>query len=1356
MRRILPLLLLASSVLAEDAAELVRRARVRQEHGNYEGARQLAERALREDPSCVAALEMAFLCQDSGAAVESRLHYISHAPELDLNATRKFLGALASTVIVLPDDLCCGVERAALSPEGDVGRTCGPWRPWEWPWSLTEVNPACGPLRQEAFGSMGRRHAEGLQEVERRLEREGVTDAVCWAWLAACYHHLGDAEGAHRCRARARPVTLDERLACSHAAFRCSDDTSEWWGQREEKLLDDVATLEPDGESEFPGWSSSASKALVARHDIVGLARLADAELDRAPIGGAIDATEAVKAILETWLPDEAVAALRDAPGPAAACLRAHLLDCMLQEDDALTLLEATTRDHPGFVHGWGELSRLADKLGLGAIALDAASQALRGAIEAGRPVDPEWLVVHVKRLTAGGRMNEAVSVVHWATESPVWHRFQRELIRSGPDTPLPAALLLTLGEDLPEGEWPWANWLARLFTNATDAETIALVLDRLRQKGRPDAPWIRWGDFQIRGFRHALLRARVFASRDAWSAAEDHLARRLFCQPTPETDVHELLVRLRFEIEHDEEILALPGAAYLVSLLFDAQLQADEARAWRAKAYSSGFRTPGLLIDMLEDGEPVLDELARLDPVAARFEVAMRSGDPDHVRGFLEEDEAAPWQLSRAHHAIGRLTGVRPDSTASSEQWVSVDAKRGWELLQSSLYLARRGLEGHASWFGPVEFSGMSLDELLEYARPPTLDNTDWLAAIARRAREGGEETLPRILDRPQGPSIAEGLFPKDLPGSPQAHLAVLRSLGERHPQDLRWAWMTARLAARHRMRDKAGEPLSRVLAGRARSARSFDETIEATNEWDIDSVFFAKYLRLQRSDPLSVLMTAFGPPPEKEQLRVEILPALLASSRDDAEKAQVAQLYEGLGLREQAGEILSPLADSADRGVRWTVWRRSHFARPKNPAAAIAMAAEPGWTETQAVELWAWAAAEAAVAGLEDEAMEALHEMWKHGFVSREGTSPYEVATPFVNFGSGRVLPLVDLVSKQLQAPSPPPWLSHVAVAIARFPPDEESRQVVARSHELGAATRAGWRQWAASQPEGPALGACRRFLEGTREGGDAYEAAGVIPNLASLLFECGRPQEAVECLRAWSKRCGPITWHDRRGPNAYTLSDVWGGSPFSPLSAFSDGFLPPSVLVGQALSHGWRPREAHAEFERAIAENWPADVKEGCLRALAAIQLEVVCPDAPPSIEKTSTAPTWGQAPEDLRAELTRKLVPTLLRVMREDRSVEMRQEAYARLQRVHRGCPSTRPDFVDDLLARTEDLSPPAPSDVRRWEALLAGADPSERERVEAKLGGLGMRALPLLRALRGSSDPEAASRAETILEELAAP
>ena len=156
------------------------------------------------------------------------------------------------------------------------------------------------------------------------------------------------------------------------------------------------------------------------------------------------------------------------------------------------------------------------------------------------------------------------------------------------------------------------------------------------------------------------------------------------------------------------------------------------------------------------------------------------------------------------------------------------------------------------------------------------------------------------------------------------------------------------------------------------------------------------------------------------------------------------------------------------------------------------------------------------------------------------------------------------------------------------------------------------------------------------------------------------------------------------------------------------------------------------------------------------MAAIEMEVVSPDRPPSLEERCEAPTWGQAPDDLRAEFTRKCVPTLLRIMREDRSADMRREAYLRLQRVYRDCPSTRSDFVEDLLARTEDSIPPLPDDVRRWEVLLAGADPSERERAEAELGGPGMRSLPLLRALRGSSDPEAAARAEAILEELAAP
>lgn len=1359
MWRILPLVMLASSVLAEDPIELVRRARVREDHENREGARVLLEQALMMDPSCGAALErLAWF--DGSEGVESRLRYLTQARPLDLDTARKFLRDLAGIVIVLPDELCHRIERAALSPPGSEARTCGPWLPWERPWAPAEALSACGPLRQEASGSLGRRHAEGLLEVEGRLDREGITDVECWAPLAVALHRVRDADGARRCLARARPVTLDERISCVMAAMAVSDDPFSWWRLHGEAFIEDAVGQGPAKEQLLIRLSHYARRALEADRDLLGLVRLAIAEMETASVGSGFAGSKSLATILTHWFPDEALPALQDLPGPGAACLRAHLLAEMLQEDAALSLLEETVKSNPSYLPAWTELFLLRDKCDLATSALEAGKRAFQGAIEARAPVDPRWLRRYVELLAACGRTEEVVSVTRQAATTSTWPQCLAALRGIKPRAIPSADLVRALREDLPKSEWFWTH-LSTCFTIAPDAETIAWVLDELRRRG-PHTRWPSWREFEIHGFRHALLRARVLASRDTLSEMEDQLARQLFRPSSPDYDVPELLVRLRVEIEADAEFLALPGAAYVVSLLLDGQLQVEQARLWRKKAFASGFRSPGLVFDMIADGEPVLDELARLNPLAARLEEALRSSDPDRLRAFLEEDEATSSAIRHARHALVRQTGEWTEAAILDDESLFGAAKRRWALLQTSLRQAEWALHNQAAELhASADLRKMTLEQLLERTDPDDVDDAEWLRAARERVREGGQEALSRILDRPQGPSIAAELVSSSSPGPLDAHLTVLRTLEERHSRDLRWAWARAQIAAQHELNDEAGQALSRVRAGRTRSARFFLETMELPVGRDVGLGALAEYLRLRNDaspwDLASSLDIVASSPLGKE-IGAELLSALLARCGDDSERPRMADLARSLGLDEEERAILAALGDSKDRRVRYGVhaWRRSHSLDPEDVDESLALAAESGWTDLQAVELWARASAQAAAAGREEEALDALHEVWNHGFVRREGTSPYEVATSFVNFGFQKTVPLVDLVSKHLEDANPPPWLPHVAASIFRFSPDARFRQVVVRSYELGAATRQGWIEWAASRPEGQTLTECRQFLRGAREGPDAYEAGYVILRLANRLFEGDRTEEAVECLHAWAERCGPFGWLDHQGPGPYMPLDGWDDCPFPPLYAFEGDLRPPSVLVGLALCHGWRPREAHAEFERALAETWTPGVREGCLRAMAAIELEVVLPDAPPSVEERREARTWGQAPDDLRSEFTRKCVPTLLRVMREDRSADMRREAYVRLQRVYRDYPSTRPDFVDDLLSRTEDSRPPEPSELNRWKDLLAGADPSERERAEAELGKAGLGALSVLRALLRSSDPEAAARAEAILEELAAP
>lgn len=1357
MGKLLPFFLALAAFA--DVDTLVRRAQVRLDHENSEGARALLEEALAEDPTNGPAL--ALLARASGwEDVESRLRYLENGVPLDRDVVVDFLGL---HVVDLPDDACLRLERCAMAPPDAVDCPSGPGLPWQRISPSQSPLPASGPLRQESLGSFGHRHRDSLRRIADRFEREGFSDPTAWAHLAKDLFRAADAMASRRCLGRSDPVTLDERVAYAEAALRVSPDPYAWWSQNGDELLADLSARGPVPSSYLHGLVSDATDLVVAHRDLVGLARILITDLEVSEVGSQVRGRPFTGTLLAHWLPDIALPALADMKGPGAACLRALLLDDLRQYDQALALLQETVTQTPSYVLGWVLLARLWAEGDRASEALDAAGHVASLALQAHATISWEWIDWHARLLAAAGASDELITLARMDETG----RYMLSIAKSGPEGLLAGEripLLRTVARD-PSGEA--FELIGACFSRATDADTVAWALDAWsRGPGRGSEPYVP-DSFEIPGFREGLLRARVFASKCTLSDREDALCRALFRERSPGEDMPLLFVRVRAELEADGDFLALPGSAYVMSLLFDPHLQSEQAHGWRTRAYDAGCRTRGLLLDLLNDGAPVLPDVAKVDPVEARLEEALRSPGQELLKAFLQEDEARPSQHLRARHALRMRLGDWPWQVESRWSYNEPTPEVAWRALQHNLNRAEMSLLG-MGWISSPPYSPRStatepsVDDLVSLAERGLWENADWSDAVDRAIAARGPEAFIKLVDGSWGPSAARGVLGR-VPSSERGpFVAGLRSLEGRHPLDLRWSWLRAEVALSDSDMAEADDAFARLDQASSQSPFLLREKRSLVRDAQVADTLFDQYMRVRAGDPFGAVLASFQVKPRRpdgELLSPSMVSALAARCLSDEDREGVWRLAKDFYVEQPAAPILAVLSKSADRAIRLRALAEMRLSGTLPDAASSrAIANEDGWTDAQAAVLWGWAAMDAAREGKGDDAIAGLERSWAHGLVGgvRRRKWPEPVLQPGASLAEeASLLPLVDA---HVRMAAPPACLWQVVAMIAPRRGDlgRDSGDLLSLAYEHGAATREAWYAWVASLPAGQVVPECRRFLETVREGGEAWTARYVIQSLVASLFERDRIEDGIACLRAWAERCGALVPDASNGPSPFVYEGDRAERTFSPQQAFEGGYFPTRVVLAIELDSIGRPAESHEELERALAEPCTQGVREGCQRALAGIELGVVAPNHPRDTEDPKRVPKWGRPPQAFQEECRRRCVKSLFRILRENHSERIRREAWLRLQRVYEQCPAERGAFVEDLLERSGAAVLPAEEEVRRWGKLLANEDISDRERAETDLRAKGMDALPLLRALRASTDAEVRSRAESILEELAAP
>lgn len=1340
-------LIVAASLASADALDLVRRAQTRSDHGNNEGAIELLERALAEDPTCGPALAR-LISMDREGNSELRLRYLADARPIDAVVAKDCIDHFVRWGVVLEDEVCLRIERAALSPTDGEERVCGPCRLGDLPQVPEAFPPAAGPLRQEAHGSRGHRHRDGMRTAAARLDEERLDDAACWALLARALARLGDVELARRCIERAHPTTIAEQVEVAVAHLEVDTEPYAWWQANGGGLLDAMSAAGPGAEFDWQGLFPIARRLLFDRRDLAGLLHVAAVEVDTGAFRWEpCDTT--LTWVDSGWHPEEVLRAAEDLPVPGAACVRALFLSRMRQEDAALALLEDTTRRWPDYAPGWMVLAVRFLRDDRCALAVDAWSHAVSLGVAAGVSSDIDAQPSFLGVVAACDRKDALLSLLRGRTN------LVPQVLYWIPDALSLGDLLALARQALDASPRDAGPILVACLERADDSETLEWVIagfDRVEEaNGAALTPMLG-----IRNFRQAVALASVLAARPALTRAQDRLARALFARATPRTDARDLLFRVRVELEGDETFLSRPGASYLLSLLTDPYLQPEQARAWRMRAYDSGYRPPGLLRDLARCGEPVLDELARLDPATARFEEALRSRDPARLRAFLEEDEAWEAQLLDARHELRTLVGGWPEGGLPDEEDEGpVDhARRLWDLLRRD---PREAEAAQERWEGsrrasPPQFE--DLEDLVRAAADPEGGVGRWEGALVAAVADRGEDALRHVLDRPAGPRIADALFVRDTHLS-EPHLRVLEALQSKHPLDLRWTWARTYRAVRLLPPDEVDRAFATLRAASSRSAHLLREIRQMVHERPRVDELAESYFRIRADEsPRSVAVSLSSPFTMLGSVDRLTLPLARLWTRDE-DLLRLALLPSYFVRPEQAAELLAKLTSSTDPAVRFRALVRT---RSVDAAAWSALAEEPGWKDADRALICGYRAVALDSSGRGDDAIDALMEMWRSGIEADALGTPYRQSQWLdTRVGVEESATILKAIESRLEAPEAPISLWYFAerVASRRSHLGEDTSETLSRAFEHGVATRDSWIAWLARRPEGNALEAFRAFLEQVRSGREAYSVGYVAQSAAIALLEKGRTAEALDCVRAWVERCGPLAAEDWHGANPFPYAGDPQSRPFSPFQAFDGDFRPPHVNAAIALERLWLTSEAHVEFQLAVAEPCPELVREGCLRALAGIELDLVASDDSPESRRDNPPPPWGRLSPEREADLAARVVPSLLRVCRGDRSPNIRHEAYERLKRIYDVCPAHRRAFVEDLLARRAPLDP-ADGEVGRWRARLVQDDPTAREAAEGELRELGMSALPVLAALRDSDDPEVSTRAEAILEELAAP
>ncbi|GEM_PF-3595110 len=1343
-------LLVALAATGEaDVEELIRRADVRIAHGNVDGAILLLEEALREDPSSAAAMDrMARHCREM--SLEFLFRYLRDARPLNrerVDGLIPFLGPFD-----MPDEAWRRVERDALLPADAWEEAAGPFLPPAIPDRLPPWLPAVGPLRSEVFGSPTHRHRERLAEIAARWEADGVVDPCLWATLARMCEQIGDEEARKRGLARARAESLEDRMACATIPQLESVEPESRWLEVFEPILDELekGQVRQDGTWLWYWFFASCTTAATRLGEDSAILRVA--KLDARTARPGPDAARRLRsAIAKGWEGTsmyEVYEALRDDQDPVAGCMRAILLDEMLQYDRALGELDQVMSRHPDAWLPHAVLLTLAGEPA-GAVQRRSAQFLLRAALAAwdagiapdtrdllrvaGWTGDPGDEIEVSRRLLQGEPPPERVldMLRHWDYQrgAPV------ELLAE-------AVMRLPRWVDIDRVDEPRdpREVLARIAFRERRADIVLAILDGLvprRAATVGEELRVKFGG--AADFAQLLELLRRFASDATPSWTCDAVVRAFLRNGAQ--DVPFDFCRAREKLSEDRAFLALPGAWYVVSLLFDPAFQREEAVAARKAAYAAGCRAPGLLLEMAEEGEDVVHDLGRVDRPAARLFRALRSEGTEALLAFFDEDEATAEQVVRAEDELLRRGGRPPSPTPRiAPSWRLVNALhhrvKEWapagEVARAILeYAESPNRACLLRWRSLAPFLSPGLEESLEEAWPrpiphptPTVANRiKWVSQgfsndeagfreLSEVLRAGGEEALGQILRGPRGVEVA-----RDYRYGPlQADLGLglvsaARQIAAERPLDLRWIQVEPQLPSGATPSRSDAEVRGVLNAAALRTPDAVASEINRAADDEARKNAIDRFLELTREDTPREVLRSIDGVCENARLTTSVVERLMENSHLEGDEAALSAYAQRWGHPEVSAALDRELVQSADPHLRCRAMARCIRRDPAgfDAEGLLATPVPQGRTDQELLTLWKHIGQGAverkdAVAlwkcfeGMWDDATLCfIYDPWFREQV--RGWVAEKVAPTWAWYLARSV------VTDAGAAPIEPP------------PGDELARRGVYL------------RYWLATEKELPA-GATARSVEqvlgSCPSGRPAYETHYLVREFVRRLIRNGRRDEAIACADLWADRNGAVAppegvqewnWVGILDPNARR--------PQPDLRDYPGGEWPRGIHAAFLLADVGLPDVAAERMDAAIAEAAP-DFAESLLLRSARLRIDAKRPS---------------------------EAVPLLSRLARGSLSSVVRRSACRELVALA-SVPQARPALMQDLIERLEGLPDAPPERVEAWERRLGAEDSSVRQAASDELEAMGGTALPLLLALRRSPDLEVRARAEALLSDLA--
>ncbi len=1306
-------LLLCAVAARADVETLLRRAETRVAHGNEEGARELLKQAASEAPTDGRVLGRLADMEPWGEATR-HFEYLMQATPLAPVVASGLLHELRGRVIEVPGELLAEVERATLLPSEDTEEAAGPWRAWDLAERLPPALPSAGPLRCEASGCPGPSHRGMLRAVAERFVRERLEDAACWAELAVLLKQIGDQAGAEDALARAQPRSLNERLVVGECAMRVTTEPHAWWRENGPPLLAAVCEgADQAFEGHLDDFCRQALDVLPEARDLEGLVALVrswTACNDSAYAPGLHRAV--VRELNGTLALDEAYLALGDDSDPVRACLRATILREMLQDDRCIETLERAAESWPDDPAPCACIEDFCGDCRIPTLRLRAIERLREIARRSGQPLYWDGELVDLTQDLMG--TEAALSRTRELLRQASSLQDVRPLAGFWADRPSGPTLAIDLLDAIErlrfvgekhQRKCDLGDTLRICLPAGQTTRWLSLLADATREEGIETGRELAHS--VVQGEVYAPVRGLLaaFAGIAAPSEAQDAFLRELVDVSDAARDIPLPFARLRATIDADPGFLRLPSAAYVLSMLQDRIFDRDRLPALRRAAYLAGCRAPGLLRDMVRAGE----DAPECDATELRLVRALRSAGVGDLVAFLDDDEASQDQLGEALRELARRKGASSAGSASP-----MDSEEARGLLRLTLqFIDARPQAGSAA---------RAAATLLE---EPSVSNVD----IIYRSRKSQAPTLHAAIERHLGP-----LFPAstgdpwtiEVSDSPEGRacaarggdlVANLRASAARHPLDLRWVdWETSIQAPGPTVPRSKQQVAEELAPARSRNPDFLRERLSESHNAAEATRLASEYVAARRADPPALVISdlSIG---DKEvwQLILRELAPRCRTVGDLHVFSYIAHHYGSPGL---SVELDAEIMLSSDPGARYWAFQRERaradYTLP--PLRSRSWAVWEGWTEEQARDIWADVASDAADAGRSDLAIEALERIWRDYPLDSDQPSGGCLSIGFMGlFREGGALR--KLAWEMLDAGHAPDGLLYYLHDPVQG--DEADRRAHLRaSRQLFEHRIAPRRWWIESIPEkapGETLAAFRDVFGGS-------VGASFVRKVRLGLEAAGRRDEALACVDEWARAYGSF-----RASSIEGLFDLQGGS----LTHHPDGTaheVPEQVFAARLLDS---PDRTDESIERLAA----------AAEATDDVYVKVCC--------HLATARRF------LAAKRLSEAVPSLFFAMRRSKQHAVRVWAHGELVKCHEDAAS-RPFLAAILLDEFKDQPAPPREDVEEWERTLRHEDSRSREAAGAEILHLGVRAVPLLRELRLSADPEVRARAEGLLEDLARP